>query len=45
MLHYVNKTNTDHHVAASWMFLPNEVYDEEACAEVLIAPLSVPLSQ
>jgi len=33
MLHYVNKTNTDHHVAASWMFLPNEVYDEEACAE------------
>eukprot|EP00658_Telonema_sp_P-2_P056370 TRINITY_DN4482_c0_g2_i5.p1 TRINITY_DN4482_c0_g2~~TRINITY_DN4482_c0_g2_i5.p1 ORF type:complete len:356 (-),score=62.85 TRINITY_DN4482_c0_g2_i5:358-1425(-) len=31
MLHYVNKTSPGFHVAASWMFLPNEVFDKEAC--------------
>ena len=34
MLHWVNKTSDGFHSAASWMFLPNEVFDEEACKEV-----------
>merc|ERR1712139_520871 len=33
MLHWVNKTSTGFHAAASFMFLPNEVFDEEACKD------------
>mmetsp|Transcript_49727 Transcript_49727/g.118534 ORF Transcript_49727/g.118534 Transcript_49727/m.118534 type:complete len:585 (+) Transcript_49727:99-1853(+) len=37
MLHQVQKLDDGLQVAASWMFLPETLYDEEACAE---APLS-----
>jgi len=36
MLHQVEKIGLDLQVAASWMFLPESIYDEEACAS---APL------
>jgi len=43
MLHWVNKTNPDFQVAASYMWLPTEIYDEESCKD---APLHkvVPLA-
>lgn len=37
MLHQVEKIGDDLQVAASWMFLPESIYDEEACAS---APLN-----
>lgn len=30
-LHWVNKTSSGFHAAASFMFLPNEVFDEQTC--------------
>eukprot|EP00933_Yihiella_yeosuensis_P030606 TRINITY_DN24231_c0_g1_i2.p1 TRINITY_DN24231_c0_g1~~TRINITY_DN24231_c0_g1_i2.p1 ORF type:complete len:304 (+),score=54.71 TRINITY_DN24231_c0_g1_i2:31-912(+) len=36
MMHQVEKLDDDFQVAASWMFLPETVYDEEACE---VAPL------
>lgn len=43
MVHYVNKTSPGFQVAVSYMWLPNELYDDKACDQ---APLqsSIPLA-
>jgi len=40
MVHWVNKTSPGFQVATSYMWLPNERYDEEACTD---APLHTPV--
>jgi len=42
MVHWVNKTSPGFQVASSYMWLPNEMYDDEACKD---APLeNIPLA-
>jgi len=40
MVHWVNKTSMGLQAAASWMWLPTETFNEEACAA---APVHRPL--